>query len=195
MPLQPDTLLIEQLETDRRYDYDAVPEESLSLLNSIEQFFNDMLNSVAGDITRTQMRYFAIIVAVLALIWLLYSGRLSRLFQWALGSQQPYTPDDTELDIRRTDLDSALADAVKRADFRAAIALVYLITLRKLHTDGHIDWQPQKPPLQYTREYRDSDFRQLTNAFLRIRYGGFEATKEAYDEALRLSRKEVNHEG
>lgn len=41
-----------------------------------------------------------------------------------------------------------------------------------------IDWQPFKTPTQYAHEWKNRDFRQITNLFIRVRYGGFEATEE-----------------
>ena len=58
--------------------------------------------------------------------------------------------------------------------------LLYLQTLKQLSDAERIDWQLYKTPTQYLNEVRLPAFRQLTNHFLRVRYGNFEATEELF---------------
>ena len=71
---------------------------------------------------------------------------------------------------------------------------VYLQTLRHLSDHALIDWMPQKTPTQYIREYPKDDFHRLTNLFLRVRYGNFEATPIMYDEVLSLQSSIMQRE-
>ena len=52
-----------------------------------------------------------------------------------------------------------------------------LQTLKRLSDEKRIDWQPYKTPAQYINEVRMPVFRQLTNHFLRVRYGNFEVRR------------------
>ena len=45
-----------------------------------------------------------------------------------------------------------------------------------------------KTPSQYTREERSPEFRDMTNEFLRVRYGNFDATEITYNEMQSRSR-------
>ena len=40
---------------------------------------------------------------------------------------------------------------------------------------------------QYVYEMKNVDFKTLTNLFMKVRYGGYAATIQMYDEAKRLS--------
>ena len=73
-----------------------------------------------------------------------------------------------------------LREALSRQNYREAVRLLYLQTLKQLSDAERIDWQLYKTPTQYINEVRLPAFRQLTNHFLRVRYGNFEATEELF---------------
>lgn len=91
--------------------------------------------------------------------------------------------DDT---IYGIDFEQQIKAALGRDDYRTALRMIYLQTLKWLDDNHHIHWQPQKTPSQYVREYRCAPFNTLTTLFIRIRYGGFEADRALVDEALHL---------
>lgn len=72
--------------------------------------------------------------------------------------------------------------------------LLYLQTLKQLSDEKRIDWQLYKTPTQYVYEVRMPAFRQLTNHFLRVRYGNFEAT-EALFHVMQSLQEEVKKGG
>lgn len=67
-------------------------------------------------------------------------------------------------------------------------------TLKQLSDEKRIDWQLYKTPTQYVYEVRMPAFRQLTNHFLRVRYGNFEAT-EALFHVMQSLQEEVKKGG
>ena len=87
-----------------------------------------------------------------------------------------------------------IADALSRSDYREAVRLLYLQTLKQLSDEKCIDWQLYKTPTQYVYEVRMPAFRQLTNHFLRVRYGNFEAT-EALFHVMQSLQEEVKKGG
>jgi hypothetical protein len=101
--------------------------------------------------------------------------------------------EEMEDTIYGIDFDAIISQAVGREDYREAIRMVYLRTLKALSDSQKIDWQPFKTPSQYVREFDAAAFRTLTTHFLRVRYGYFEATRQLYDEVENLG-KEVPHE-
>ena len=76
--------------------------------------------------------------------------------------------------------------ATQQGDYRGAVRWVYLQTLRYLSDAHQIDWQLYKTPTQYEYECREESFRELTNHFLRVRYGHFEADASLLDEVCIL---------
>ena len=81
-----------------------------------------------------------------------------------------------------------------RCAYREAVRLLYLQTLKQLSDGKRIDWQLYKTPTQYIYEVRLPAFRQMTNHFLRVRYGNFEATETLF-HAMRDLQKEVEKGG
>ena len=93
--------------------------------------------------------------------------------------------EDTIYGIR---FDEAIAEARSRKDYREVVRLTYLKTLRALSDADLIHWIPSKTPLQYVAEYEDRHLRHATMVFVRVRYGGFEATEEMADEMTEDNR-------
>lgn len=93
------------------------------------------------------------------------------------------------------DFEQEIAKTMEGKLYREALRLIYLQTLKSLSDNHQIDWQPFKTPTQYTYEYRNPDFRKMTQLFIRVRYGNFEATEEMVKEMrMYQSRKEVHDE-
>lgn len=141
------------------------------------------------------------VVVVGVVVWYLWRYHPG-LFTQVDDTQQAY--EDTEDTIYGIDFDTAIISAVGHEDYREAVRLVYLKTLKALTDARLIDWQPYKTPSQYVRELSscpvgsdtataNSAFRTLTAHFLRVRYGNYQATHLLYDEVEQL-RKEVHHE-
>ena len=86
--------------------------------------------------------------------------------------------------IYGVDFPGGIAEALSRQNYREAVRLLYLQTLKQLSDAERIDWQLYKTPTQYINEVRLPAFRQLTNHFLRVRYGNFEATEELFRLSL-----------
>lgn len=117
------------------------------------------------------------IIILLLIVWFVYRKR-PELFMSSRQNTLPYTVgEDT---IYGVDFSGGIADAISRRDYREAVRLLYLQTLKRLSDAERIDWQLYKTPTQYLNEVRLPAFRQLTNHFLRVRYGNFEATEELY---------------
>lgn len=120
--------------------------------------------------------------------FLYYKEQLPVYFQYVtlFGFEQ-----DT---IYGVDFAERIADALARTDYREAVRLLYLQTLKQLSDGKRIDWQLYKTPTQYIYEVRLPAFRQMTNHFLRVRYGNFEATETLF-HAMRDLQKEVEKGG
>lgn len=127
------------------------------------------------------------IVIVLLLTWFVYRKR-PELFMRAGKKAISYTvQEDT---IYGVDFQAEIAEALARRDYKEATRLLYLQTLKELSDKEVIDWQLYKTPTQYIYEVKPEDrreqFRDLTNRFLRVRYGNFEATEPLFNEMKSL---------
>lgn len=94
-----------------------------------------------------------------------------------------------DADIRGHNFVQELQKAVDDGDFALAIHLRYLMTLQKLDNMKRIAWQPTKTPMMYVREleWGADKLREITMAFLYIKYGHYPASKELFDDVTAIS--------
>lgn len=102
-------------------------------------------------------------------------------------SKQVNVPYDERLEnIHEIDFDEQLETAIKNGNYRAAVRLLYLKTLKKLTDAELIFWQPEKTNQAYVAELGDSsyqeEFTSLTNAFEYVWYGEFHIDKESFEK-------------
>lgn len=183
-----DTAKIALWQSDPAYDYNReliTPE--LNLFEWLSRQFGEFLRKIFGS--RFAEEYSTLILVCIAIIlllliiWFVYKKR-PELFMMSKKTSLPYTVEEDT--IYGVDFPGGIADALSRQDYREAVRLLYLQTLKHLSDAERIDWQPYKTPTQYIYEVRLPAFRQLTNQFLRVRYGNFEATEELYRSMLDL---------
>jgi Domain of unknown function (DUF4129) len=86
------------------------------------------------------------------------------------------TEDNTE-DIHSMAFESALDKAIRLKNYKLAVRILYLETLKKLSDKQLIDWKINKTNWDYVRELGNSNlkpgFRQITNSFDYVWYGNF----------------------
>ena len=189
MPIPVDTLVcdtarIAAWQQDTAYDYNReLIEPQQSILEWLFNIIMNFLSEAVQDAMRFELSW--IVLAILAVLslgvigWLLYKYRPG-LF--GRGKKEEMDYEIEEDNIYGIDFDVAIREALERKDYREAVRLKYLQTLKILTENGRIDWQLHKTPTQYTYECSDEDFLRMTRHFLRIRYGNFEATPEIYED-------------
>lgn len=197
MILQSDTLLADSTrlaywQSNPLYDYNRelqMPDWDLFLWLRMQ--LAKLLSKIFGS--RFADQYTGIIlvvlfvVLVLLLVWFVYRRR-PELFTRSGKKALPYTvSEDT---IYGIDFEAEIAAALDRGDYREASRLLYLQTLKMLSDNAIIDWQIHKTPTQYVYEVRvearREPFRQLTNRFMRVRYGNYDATARSFDDMRQL---------
>ncbi|PSR54276.1 DUF4129 domain-containing protein [Adhaeribacter arboris] len=87
--------------------------------------------------------------------------------------------------IHALDFTSLLDEAVRQKDYRRAIRLYYLHTLKQLTDQALIDWQPGKTNRSYIREIQPQtlrkDFEKITALFEYVWYGGSQVNEAHYN--------------
>lgn len=157
----------------------------------LADWYQSLFNSVFPNENNWYL-WFIAAVMVIGIIIAIVMVRNRNLLRRKENNDSGYVvTDDT---IYGIDFEQQIEAALGRDDYRTALRMIYLQTLKWLDDNHHIHWQPQKTPSQYVREYRRAPFNTLTTLFIRIRYGGFEADRALVDEALRM-RAAVCQEG
>ena len=194
--LSVDTLRIAEWRTKPEFDYTVeFKGSSFSLWDWFTDRFNQIMQNLFGDIslgyTGEIIWYvlgFGAIVAII--VYTLY--RHPELLRWRSKKNAENDGYIVEEDnIYGIDFPSTLDQALKVGNYREAVRLVYLQTLRHLSDAGKIDWQPAKTPSQYLNEYTGRPFHHLTTTFVRIRYGGYDADVSTADAAMADSKATI----
>ncbi|WP_288838393.1 DUF4129 domain-containing protein [uncultured Bacteroides sp.] len=187
-----DTAQIAVWQSDPAFAYSRelmAPE--INVLEWIGKWFGRLLDKIFGNtFVEEYSEVVLICIAVLILmlvIWFVYKKR-PELFMRSRKNALPYTVgEDT---IYGVDFAKEITGVLARKDYREAVRLLYLQTLKRLSDGKRIDWQLYKTPTQYIYEVRLPAFRQMTHHFLQVRYGNFEAT-EALFRIMQNLQKEV----
>lgn len=194
--LSVDTLRIAEWRTKPEFDYTVeFKGSSFSIWDWFTDRFNQIMQNLFGDIslgyTGEIIWYvlgFGAIVAII--VYTLY--RHPELLRWRSKKNAENDGYIVEEDnIYGIDFPSTIDQALKVGNYREAVRLVYLQTLRHLSDAGKIDWQPAKTPSQYLNEYTGRPFHHLTTTFVRIRYGGYDADVSTADAAMADSKATI----
>lgn len=193
-----DTLVIDSAKhsvwrQDGAYDYgrELVPHQDTFgewLQDRLGDFTDEIFRNVFAQ-NREWMWTVLGIIVILAILWIVFVVRPS-VFMRSGKKTDSLDYDVTEDTIYGIDFPSEIEKAISRHDFREALRLMYLQTLKWLSDNHQIEWQSFKTPTQYTKEWRNADFLKITRLFVRVRYGGFEATEEMIAE-MRVCQEAV----
>jgi len=176
-----------------RYDYDReLVDGGQNLLEwfweTVTRWFFETFDTVLDNDVVACALIIAGVVLTGFLAWLIWKKN-PRLFRRSEDAPLDYeTSEDT---IYGIDFDDAIARAVAGGDYRQAVRLTYLQTLKHLSDNGHIDWQPSRTPMQYMRQMDSKPFHDLTRHFIRVRYGNFEATEQLFQQMKALQSQTV----
>lgn len=192
-----DTAQIAARQSDPAYAYNReliTPETNL--FGSVNEWFREVLDKIFGNSFVSEYSGLILIVSailiLILLLWFIYKKRPG-LFMRSHKNALPYAvAEDT---IYGVDFEGGIAESLTRRDYKEAVCLLYLQTLKRLSERERIDWQLYKTPTQYLYEVRMSAFRHLTDHFLRIRYGNFEATEALFHTMQALQEEIEKGEG
>lgn len=194
-----DTTRLQVWRQDGDYDYsrELVPSQT-SVMEWMSNQIAKLMRSIFGSDFYQQygdmMWVLLSITALLAIFVFLFYKHLELFGRSGKVKQTDY--EVTEDTIYGVDFRQEIEKAMARKDYREVLRLTYLQTLKTLSDSHCIEWQAFKTPTQYTYEYRQADFRKMTNLFVRVRYGGFEATEAMVEEIHNYQQSvdnSVNH--
>ena len=187
--LQCDTALLQRLQHSSSYEYNReFIQQDTSVIERILRWLERLFSTSVDKATDGDVSIFWVIGGIIVVISAgvyLYTHDVG-LFRRSGKSDIDYEAEDE--DIYGIDFDDRINQAVAQHDWREATRLTYLKTLRWLADNNRIDWALFKTPSQYTREERSPEFRDMTNEFLRVRYGNFDANEATYNEMQGRSR-------
>jgi len=130
--------------------------------------------------------YGLIIFAAVLIILQLFKVQIQGLFQRDAGTIIHHK-SETE-NVFETDFDSLIKQAVEVRNYRLAIRLLYLLSLRRLSESGLIRWQRNKTNFEYYYELKDETLRRqfykLTLVFEGAWYGQIDIPEDIYEREV-----------
>jgi hypothetical protein len=209
MKFQADTIAydinkIARYQSDKQFDYHSqlnMPE--YTWFDIVSDWFNRLINSIfSGKFEEkytTPVMIFLFLAALFAVLFFLYKKRPELFMRSKKTTPLPYHVE--EENIHKIDFDKEISAALNKRNYRLAIRMIYLQTLRLLSENRFIDWQIHKTPTEYLYEVGKKEIKQplreLTNHFLQVRYGNYTASPERFDimSGIRKQIQEVIKEG
>ena len=190
---QIDSLRIKSYLRDKDFSYFENPEDTKTLWERINDWINRhiamLIDLDTEGITWNLLQYILIAFAVMALIYGLYKNEIKGLFTGNKKINSIKFKESIE-DIHTIDYDRLIDEALQSKNYRYAIRLNYLRTLKKLSDKQIITWKPDKTNRDYLRELKSAEmitqFSLITNDFENIWYGGFDIDQHNY--SLLISR-------
>lgn len=117
------------------------------------------------------------------------------IFSRSEGGSIPYYNSGD--DINNISFDEAISFAINKGNFRLALRLLYLQSLKLLSDKGYIEWQMNKTNSDYVYEVADKPwfrvFKSLTRKFESTWYGEMNIGKEDF-EGLQLQFQQFNNQ-
>lgn len=174
-------------------DYDYVRDLETADGNDANYF--DVLTQNAEELFNFDMPQLSLpewLWWILGVVVLAAVGYLIWKYQDKLFSPQdtkPEVQEITEDDINEVDFDQLIDEAQINGDYLALCRLRYLQTLKAASDASLVTWKLYKTPTQYAMEWRDDDFKVMTNHFLRFRYGHYDADAALAEEMRSLQER------
>jgi len=188
-----DTQKIADYQSNSAYDYlSQVDLPDYTWFELVTQWFNRLINSIfSGKFEQnvtTPIMIILFLIILFTTLYFLYKKRPELFMRAKKNIPIPYTVE--EENIHRINFDHEIDAALQNKDFRLAIRMLYLQTLRFLSDNKLIDWQIHKTPTEYLYEIGKQEikppFRTLTNHFLQVRYGNYPASIELFESMHQL---------
>ncbi|MCE7993947.1 MAG: hypothetical protein HEP71_18305 [Roseivirga sp.] len=174
------------------FDYIAPPTETPSFFQRVIDYIMGFIESIFRAATGTPFGkallyiggFFLLLVAIIKLL-----GMNVKDVFYSSSDKGSTDFEFLEENIHDLDFDKLLAEALEKEDFRLAIRLTYLRTLKHMSDNHMVDWEAGKTNYEYLYEIQDDklrySFRDLSYFFDYAWYGDFEV-----DEPIFIRAKE-----
>lgn len=188
-----DDATLAELDEDAELNYDTDSPAVWSVWDRFLSKLNDLINSLFywGDTTDWgQFAAFSFIVVVLCMVILriLKIDALKMFYGASKTNTTKYAV--LEENIHEMDFDKLIQDALTKKEFRLAIRLIFLQSLKLLADRQHIYWEPGKTNHDYLREVTTpelkADFAKLNYYFEWAWYGNFNISQETFNHVKDL---------
>jgi Domain of unknown function (DUF4129) len=183
---QPKPQRLENYRNRREYDYSqdvAPPDNPVARLWA---WFMEKLGSFLRSKSYDDFWQYVILAFVASVVlWLAWKSEfLGNMFGTTPKNALEY--ESLTENIHELNFADLIEQAVEQRNYRLAVRLYYLKTLKQLTDKNLIDWQPTKTNRSYLRELAVSplstDFEEITQQFEYVWYGDFPVSEPIFEE-------------
>jgi len=144
-----------------------------------------LLGTKAFGFFQEYLGYIIALAAVIIVILVLNKSKLNGLF-YNRKEERISSFKEIKEDINEIDFDISISEAIVKKDYRIAVRLHYLKTLKLLADKNLIDWKTNKTNHNYIKELKEIElkkpFEELTNLFEWIWYGELPVEESFFEE-------------
>lgn len=182
---KPKTARLDDYRNDREYQYGQDLKPANSLWAKFWSWFWKQVNEfLRSKSYQNFWQYVILAMAAGVVIWLLIKAEILG-FIFSKGSKNTALDYETLTEnIHEINFDQEIEAAIEQRNYRLAVRLLYLQTLKHLSNHNLIDWKPNKTNRSYVYELaqspRQPEFETLTTQFEYIWYGDFPITEERF---------------
>ncbi|WP_113654542.1 DUF4129 domain-containing protein [Pedobacter namyangjuensis] len=190
---QIDEQAVNEYSKQRDFIYDDVTPAGLSWWDrfwmAVGRWFERLFSGGGKRLPNTGflvfLKYASITVAVALIVFIvmkIFGLDLKFLTGKSKAVDIPY--EESLENIHEIDFEDHLENAISNGNYRLAVRLLYLKTLKQLTDRNLINWQPEKTNQTYIAELTEehkTDFADLTLRFEYIWYGDFYIDKESFE--------------
>lgn len=127
----------------------------------------------------------AVVIFLAAIVYFMASNKVGFFAREAVSTQSEITVDELGENIFALQYKDMLQKALKDSNYRLAVRIMYLQTLKQLNDSGLIRFQPELTNIDYLLQLKSSDkyrqFALITNHYEYVWYGKFELSKDVYE--------------
>jgi hypothetical protein len=188
---------LQQLKEDGSFQYEQLQRQSANVWNRFWTWvwwkIAEIMSTKSGSRTvYTTLIIIAVVVIVFFVLRLMGMNKSSLLSRKS-GDTLPFTISTD--DINNISFEDAIRTAIENRNFRMAVRLLYLQSLKQLSDKGYIQWQINKTNSDYLKEISgrqwQASFKKLTYNFECTWYGDMKIAKEQFDD-LNLQFQQFN---
>lgn len=126
-----------------------------------------------------------VILALVFLLWKIFGNAKFLKNRKIKGGEFSFL-DEAEENLEESDLDRFLREALEKKQYKVAVRIYYLMSIKELMQQNFIVWKKNKTNFEYLTEMRErkefEHFRSLTRAFEIVWYGDVEIQENEFSK-------------
>ncbi len=124
-----------------------------------------------------------VIIALVFLLWKIFGNTKFLKNKKTKGGEFSFL-DEAEENLEESDLERFLREALEKKQYKVAVRIYYLMSIKELMQQNFIVWKKNKTNFEYLTEMRErkefEHFRSLTRAFEIVWYGDVEIEEKEF---------------